>query len=300
MSSENFGLIFSLTTGWSFLRTKLKKPLSRWITFVVLDGNWLASEVIQLPIFWHSGRNATFKVEKGRANVLKLYITSVNLRFRATGYLWQAHGMLEAATCKWSSARLAPHHFEPRIVFTLASPLQKKVDTLLISLVTLWVLQYRMPQIVLESPNVRPPGNLVRSSQRTCFHLREYIAYSSRNLEVNGMDWWFDHGVCREQYSVQPSLWLNPFSFTRNITYHSMKDLTFHSLFRWKMTYYQFSLTRLYISLYPFTHAQVQKIHSHNILKKTYEACEVVIIGSIIISHLSKLWKAKFFICCFW
>ena len=41
-----------------------------------------------------------------------------------------------------------------------------------------------------------------------------------------------------------------PCSRTRDITSHSMKNLAFHSLLRWKMTlHYQFSLPRLYISL---------------------------------------------------
>ena len=48
--------------------------------------------------------------------------------------------------------------------------------------------------------------------------------------------------------------------------------------------------------LSPF-HSQVQKVHSPNLPEENCMS-EVVRIGSIIIFHLSKLWKAKFFILC--
>ena len=41
-------------------------------------------------------------------------------------------------------------------------------------------------------------------------------------------------------------------------------------------------------------HFQARKVHSPNLLKRS----EVVRIGSIIIFHLGKLWRAKFFILC--
>ena len=111
-----------------------------------------------------------------------------------------------------------------------------------------------------------------------------------------------------------------PCSLTRNITSHSMKNLAFHSLLRWKMIILPILTTLGYTVLFirlgeciafrrpgkncwisssrldPF-YSQAQKVHSPN-LPKEKRISEVARIGNIIIFHQSKLWKPKFVILC--
>ena len=63
-----------------------------------------------------------------------------------------------------------------------------------------------------------------------------------------------------------------------------------------KLLLYQFSLPHLYISLKKVCENVLFELGTETVKKKCIG--EVVRIGSIIIFHLSKLWKAKFFILC--
>ena len=63
------------------------------------------------------------------------------------------------------------------------------------------------------------------------------------------------------------------------------------------VTDYQVSCGSIQPTLQEIFHSQVQKVHSPKLFKQKYIR-EVVRIGSIIIFHLTKLWKVKFFILC--
>ena len=106
--------------------------------------------------------------------------------------------------------------------------------------------------------------------------------------------------------SLEWSIQKISYSLTIHIASHSMENLAFHSLLTVeRLLCNQFSLPHMGGGEGLFVHeigilvktGHVQNVHSPKLSK---EKCmgEVVRIGSVIIFHLSKLWKAKFSLLC--